>query len=287
MTSVIIPVYNGAAILPTTIPAVLALDADEILWVDDGSRDATPRLLADATAGQERARVITLGENAGRAAARNAGVATATGDVLAFFDADVEPPPGAARALAAGLGAPGAVASVARLKPVVTDPGDPYQDYVANHPRGPAAAVEPGEPIDWRYFLSGASAVRREAFERVGGFPEAVPYGEDVAFGCRLARVAPDGLRLARTVVRLHDLGDLARAVGHARQFGAAAASFDEPCPGGAVDRVRAPTWVGRAAAAAPWVLASAISVLPRGALRRRAVRYLLAATALRAAHRA
>ena len=287
MTSVIIPVFNGAEILPTTIPAVITLDADEVVWVDDGSEDGTSDLLAEAATSVPSARVVRLPANRGRAAARNAGVAAASGEVLIFFDADVEPRPGAARALAAALGPRGAVASVARLDPVVTDLTDPYQDYVANHPRGPSPSVRPGESVDWRFFLSGASAVRREAFRAAGGFPEAIPYGEDVAFACRLSRVHGDGLRLADATVRLHDVGDLTRALDHARQFGTAAATFAEPCPGGGVDSVRDAGWRSRAAGLVGPALHTAVRVLPASRSRRLAVRYLLGATALRAARRA
>lgn len=287
MTSVVIPVYDGAAVLPTTIPAVLALDADEVVWVDDGSTDRTPDLLADAAMRSPWARVLTLPDNRGRAAARNAGVAAAAGDVLVFFDADVEPPSAAARALAEAAGAPGALASVARLRPVVTDPSEPYQEYASSFPRGPAPSVPPGAAVDWRFFLTGACAVRRRAFEAAGGFPESVPYGEDVAFGCRLSRLEPRGLRLAGTAVRLHDLGDLDRAVENARQFGASAMALDEVCPAGAAHRLRSARWLAPLASVGASGARALVDRLPPGAARRRAVRYLLAATALRAARRA
>lgn len=287
MISVVIPVYDGAAVLPTTIPSVLRLHADEIVWVDDGSRDDTPELLAEAASGVPTVRVVTLPRNRGRAAARNAGGAASSGDVLVFFDADVEPPRDAAAALAEALNSPNAVASVARLDPVASEPADPYQDYASNFPRGPARGLSPGQPIDWRFFLSGACAVRRAAFDAVGGFPEAVPYGEDLAFGCRLSRLGPDGLRLAGTTVRLHDLGDLDRALENASQFGQSAARFDEPCPGGGAGRVRSSRRLGPVAALVAAPLRVLIDRLPPGATRRRAVRYLLAATAIRAARRA
>ena len=283
MISVIVPVYNGAAILPTTLPAFQALlGVDELIIVDDGSTDATADSLAEA----EGVRTISVPQNGGRAAARNAGVAAATGDVLVFFDADVEPSPGAARALADAALAPGAVASVARLDPVPDAPGEPFQDYVANHPRGPDLASRPGERVEWRFFLSGACAVRLDAFVAAGGFPEAVAYGEDVALACRLSRAAPDGLRLAGATVRLHDLGDLDRALGHAATFGRAAAAIGD-CDDGPLRSVRSAGWAGPLAAPAARVLGRVVAGLPPGTLRRKAVRYLLASTALASARRA
>lgn len=215
MVSVVIPVYNGAQVLPRTVPAVLAMtDVDEMVWVDDGSTDGTRDVLAALVAGHPGARHIRFASNRGRSAARNAGVAATEHEVVVFLDADVEPALGTARALAAPLGDAGAIASVARQIPVPSDPSDAYQDYAVHHPRGPSPHAAPGDVVDWKYFVTGACAVRREAFERAGGFPEAVRYGEDIAIRRELARDHPSGLRLADASVRVHDLDTLAGALG-------------------------------------------------------------------------
>ena len=289
MISVVIPAYQAAHVLPTTLPAVLALEGvDEIVWVDDGSTDATSALLGAAgSTGEGRVRVVSFESNRGRSAARNAGVEAATGDVVVFFDADVEPRPESARQLAAAALADGAVASVARLEPVLADPNEPYQDYVLHHPRGPARDHEPDTPLDWRFYLSGASAVPRAAFEAAGGFPERVPYGEDVAFACRLAEAAPGGLRLADTTVRLHDVGDLTTAVRHAREFGRASVTIREACGRGPLEALRRVRWMSPGAGVLVGLLSSVIAISPSNPLRRRAVRYLLGAAALDASRRA
>ncbi|WP_420453911.1 glycosyltransferase [Rubrivirga sp.] len=288
MTSVVVPVYNGASVLPTTVPAVLGLvGVDEVVWVNDGSTDGTADVLRQVVAGHERASVVTFAENRGRAAARNAGAEATTGPVVVFFDADVEPPSPAARSLADAATAAGCVAAVARLDHVATDPAEPFQDYVARHARGPSPSRAPGDRLDWRFFLSGACAVRRDALLAAGGFPEDVAYGEDVALACRLASEHPNGLRLADATVRLHDLGDLERALRNAAAFGVAAARFGEDCPSGALDRFRRAGVVGPLASVAAPALRAVVGALGPGPVRRRAVRYLLASTALRAARRA
>ena len=84
--SVVIPAYNAAATLSRAIDSVRAQTwpAHEIIVVDDGSTDAT----AEAAARHGDAVRLVRQPNRGVAVARNAGAAAATGDWLAFLDAD-------------------------------------------------------------------------------------------------------------------------------------------------------------------------------------------------------
>jgi len=84
--SVIIPVHNGAATLARALDSVLAQSypAQEIIVVDDGSTDRTS-IVASAYADQVH---YVYQPNAGVSAARNCGAQIATGDWLAFLDAD-------------------------------------------------------------------------------------------------------------------------------------------------------------------------------------------------------
>ena len=88
--SVVVPVYNRAELVRATLDSVLAQFCRdwELIVVDDGSTDDTPRVLAEYQARLgERMRVLTQ-NHAGPGAARNRGIAAARGRYLAFLDSD-------------------------------------------------------------------------------------------------------------------------------------------------------------------------------------------------------
>lgn len=87
--SVVIPCYNCARTLETTVKSVCisGLIDYEILLIDDGSTDGTAELCDSLCAYDPAIRCIHQ-ENAGVSAARNCGIREAQGDYLWFVDAD-------------------------------------------------------------------------------------------------------------------------------------------------------------------------------------------------------
>lgn len=84
--SVLIPAYNSAATIATTLDSVLrqTVPADEILVMNDGSTDETAKILKSY-----EPRIKALWQpNSGVASARNALIANAQGDLIAFIDSD-------------------------------------------------------------------------------------------------------------------------------------------------------------------------------------------------------
>jgi dolichol-phosphate mannosyltransferase len=96
--SLIVPCYNEAAVIgithPRLVSALSALEADwEIVYVNDGSADATLELLAAIQQGDPRVRVVGFSRNFGHQIAVTAGIDHAGGDVLVIIDADLQDPP--------------------------------------------------------------------------------------------------------------------------------------------------------------------------------------------------
>ena len=86
--SVVVNGYNSAKILPRTFKSLLGQDYPkdrfEVIFVNDGSSDNTDDVMPNFPA----VRYVKLPKNAGQAAARNAGLEIAKGDVFASFDSD-------------------------------------------------------------------------------------------------------------------------------------------------------------------------------------------------------
>ena len=96
LVSVVAPVLNeqdAIAEFHSRVSSALAGLEFELLFVDDGSRDETPALLASLAATDDRCRVLTLSRNFGHQAAITAGVDRARGDVVVMIDADLQDPP--------------------------------------------------------------------------------------------------------------------------------------------------------------------------------------------------
>ncbi|MFA5184808.1 MAG: glycosyltransferase [Patescibacteria group bacterium] len=93
-TSIIVPVYNGAATLADCLASLLAQTrpADELIIVDNASRDRTKDIIADFAGRHDNLHYI-FAAAPGRGQARNAGLRAASGDIIAMTDADCVVPP--------------------------------------------------------------------------------------------------------------------------------------------------------------------------------------------------
>ncbi len=174
--SVITPARDAAATLPALLGALRAQTYDdfELILVDDGSSDDT-RAIAEA---HPVVTTVVDGGGRGPGAARNAGVAASSGEVIAFTDADCEPSPDW---LVRGLAALDAGADLVQGTVVPAGPCGPWD-----------RTVRVGR---FSHLYETANLlVRRSLFEELGGFePWLSPkrskeLAEDVWLGWRAAR---------------------------------------------------------------------------------------------------
>jgi len=174
--SFVIPVRNDAARLQTCLRSILrnsqAAKQVQIVVVDNASTDDSA-----AVASRLGAEVMTV--DSGRVAElRNYGARHATGDVLAFVDADNEVAGGWLYAALECLRLPdvGAVGAMYQAPPDGT-----WVQRTYGHLRG-----GPRDQSDAGWLGSGNLAVSRSAFELVGGFDTSLETCEDVDFCHRL-----------------------------------------------------------------------------------------------------
>jgi len=99
LVSVIVPCYNEEQVIVETnrhlVAALRALAATdfEIIYVDDGSSDATVDRLREIQNVDQHVRVVRLSRNFGHQLAVSAGLEHAAGDAVVIIDADLQDPP--------------------------------------------------------------------------------------------------------------------------------------------------------------------------------------------------
>jgi len=96
--SVVVPIYNEEGSLRQLHQAIVAvcdrLDRPyEVVFIDDGSRDGTPRILKELHAADRHVKVVTFRKNYGQTAAMAAGFEQACGEIIVSMDGDLQNDP--------------------------------------------------------------------------------------------------------------------------------------------------------------------------------------------------
>jgi teichuronic acid biosynthesis glycosyltransferase TuaG len=201
LVSVIVAVHNGERYLAEAVASVLGQTWStlECIVVNDGSTDSTPEILAAIA--DVRLTVIHQ-SNRGVSAARNTGLARATGELVAFLDADdVWLPRKLERQVSLHVARPDVVLSFTGFT-------------VADSELRPRGVVVPRDPVRgvrrWLLLegnglgLSFTGVARRSALPAEQPFDESLSTSADLDFTARLARAGavasiPSPLVLYRT----------------------------------------------------------------------------------------
>ncbi|HJU44945.1 MAG TPA: glycosyltransferase family A protein [Vicinamibacterales bacterium] len=179
--SVVIPAHNRAHLLPQTLDSVRSQSFTdfEVIVVDDGSGDGTARYL-DSQPGVKSIRL----PRSGAGAARNAGVAAATGDYVAFLDSDDLWMPWTLQAFA-GVIAGQRPAIVAGS--VIQFSDEREVAAIHDQPIATDQFVDLFASASHAFLIgSGTVAIRRDLLLDAGGFTAPIAYGEDLDLLLRL-----------------------------------------------------------------------------------------------------
>src|SRR5208282_1382683 len=167
--SSVICVYNGASCVARALDSALMQDFSgaEVIVVDDGSTDRTPELLC---AYGDRIRLIRQ-SNRGLAASRNVGVAASRAPYIAFLDADDVWLPGRlAKTVAALENNPASV--LAYSNAALVDYSNTPVGHLLVRPNRARAPSMDDLLEHWWPIQPSAVTIRREIFNKCGGFPE-------------------------------------------------------------------------------------------------------------------
>lgn len=209
LVSAIIPAFNREATVARSVRSALSQTYGnlEVIVVDDGSSDGTVEALE-----QFEGQIMILRQaNGGPSLARNFGASKARGAILAFLDSDDEWLPDKIEKqvhmmLAYGPTMPCCVCNASYTDGRETPARTSFELAGLNSPFEVAILENPVAVITSTFLLfNQAAAIRREAFERVGGYDEKLRLLEDYELSLRLATLGPWGLLREPLVLKNED----------------------------------------------------------------------------------
>lgn len=185
------PVYNGAAFLPEALESVVAQNyhPHEVIVVDDGSTDGSGEAATEFAKDHPDIKVLSR-PHRGVAAARNAGIEAASGELIAFLDADDIWESGKLEAQA----------EILTARPEVDGLFGYMRNFIQSGIERPSWLRADQVENDVRGHSLCTLLVRREVFDQVGLFDPGIQSGED---GDWFFRARDSGIRFEMMERRL------------------------------------------------------------------------------------
>lgn len=213
LVSAIIPAFNREATIARSVRSALSQTYGnlEVIVVDDGSSDGTVNALAPFDG-----RIVVLRQaNGGPSLARNLGASKARGAILAFLDSDDEWLPDKIEKqvrmmLAYGPGMPCCVCNAAYSDGSEAPARTSFGLAGLAPPFEGAILENPVDLLTSTFLLfNQVAAIRRDAFEQVGGYNERLRLLEDYDLSLRLATLGPWGVLSEPLVLKDDDTGGI------------------------------------------------------------------------------
>jgi glycosyltransferase involved in cell wall biosynthesis len=209
LVSAIIPAFNRELTIARSVRSALSQTYGnlEVIVVDDGSSDGTVQALAPFDG-----RIVVLRqENGGPSLARNFGASKARGAILAFLDSDDEWLPDKIEKQVRMMQAYGPSMPCCVCNASYTDGSEPstrtsFRLAGLNPPFEVGILENPVAVLTSTFLLfNQVAAIRREAFERVGGYNESLRLLEDYELSLRIATLGPWGVLREPLVLKNDD----------------------------------------------------------------------------------
>ncbi|MEO8610760.1 MAG: glycosyltransferase family 2 protein [Chloroflexota bacterium] len=212
--SVVMPAYNEEAVIGAILDRLHALNVvDEIIVVDDGSKDKTPQVAAT----YESVRVVRHPYNMGNGAAVKSGIRAATGDVIILMDSDGQHPPEEIPKLLQHLGeydmvvgARSSESEAQQHRRIANSVFNWYASYIVGYPvpdlTSGFRAMRASIAKNFLYLLPNKFSYPTTltiAFFRAGYAVKYQPFVSPARVGTSKIRPFRDGLRFLLTITRL------------------------------------------------------------------------------------
>ena len=240
--SAVIPTYNNAAFIEEAIDSILAQShpVDEIIVVDDGSSDHSETLVKAIAQKSDKLTYIKQ-QNQGPSSARNRGIEVASGDWIAFLDADDRWPADKIALQLAALEREPSLQLIAGDMAETDEQGNVLvESMLAKHRLLGQFQTLKGRPlnnaltalVEKNFIPTGTVLVKRSALHEAGCFNADIRFGEDLELWAKIACHHPITCLPQRLMYRRQHganatqntgpmLEDLVKVMGSIGQYGA------------------------------------------------------------------
>jgi glycosyltransferase involved in cell wall biosynthesis len=205
--SVIVPAYNAEGTIEQCVQSIFhqTLQPQEVILVDDSSTDRTLQKMEAMPC-----KLLRMDKRRGAGSARNAGAREARGDILVFVDADIQLDPRSLEKILRGISQVGVdVVSALYTKdlPETFNYYNHFQNLLCIYRN---CKLSKTAPITFSFFC----AMKKEVFNKLGGYDPIIPSYEDVEIGHRLGQngyhtLLDDGFDVIH--LKFYDHGSLVR----------------------------------------------------------------------------